>query len=254
MRYCVWSVNRLRPNPSGQDQTFTIWPLGSGFFVAPQVFLTCNHVVNGTELPHQLGDRYQFVQRMSNGSAKESPRFASVVGQDLHLLPNQDAAIFQLNWVPQPYVAVGYSDLGEGREIGIAGYRLPQIIAAQPGGQGLINFIYRVARGIITSTITHAIKPGNGPATAQLNTVEVNFLFVPGNSGGPIFDADTGRVFAFVHGYKDSEIVQRYVNTNAQNLSQGAPAQHVQALHAVYSLGIKLDAIRTELEGFGVAL
>jgi hypothetical protein len=88
----------------------------------------------------------------------------------------------------------------------------------------------------------------------ELQTVEVNFLFVPGNSGGPIFDSETGRVLAFVHGFTDSEIVQRYVNTNEANISAGASPQHVQALHAVYSLGIKLDIVRPELESFGVAL
>jgi len=191
---------------------------------------------------------------MSNGSANQTPRFAPVVGTDLHLYPDRDAAIFQLNGDPRPYVAVGYSDLAEGCEIGIAGYPLPQVVAGQVAGQGLINFIYRVAKGVVTATFTQSIKPGNGPATIQLNTIEVNFLFVPGNSGGPIFDAETGRVFAFVHGFKDSEIVQRFVNTNPQNVAGGAPAQHVQALHAVYSVGIRLDAIRTELQGFGVTL
>jgi hypothetical protein len=252
IRYCVWSVNRLRPNPGTQDQ-FTVWALGSGFFVAPNVFLTCNHVVNGPQLPHQAGDEYQFVQRLSAVTASQSPRFTPVLGADLHLYPDRDAAIFQINWTPQPYASVGYSDLPEGCEIGVAGYPLPQIVQS-PTGQGLINFIYRVAKGVVTATITQSIQPVGGPATTQINTIEVNFLFVPGNSGGPIFDAETGRVFAFVHGFKDSEIVQRFAATNSQNVNQGAPTQHVQALHAVYSLGIRLDAIRTELEGFGVTL
>ena len=111
-----------------------------------------------------------------------------------------------------------------------------------------------VAQGVVTAAIVQSVKPGADPATVQLNTVEVNFLFVPGNSGGPIFDAETGRVYAFVHGYRDSEIVQRFVGTNPQNVSAGAPAQHVQALHAIYSVGIKLDAIRPELERFGATL
>jgi hypothetical protein len=52
----------------------------------------------------------------------------------------------------------------------------------------------------------------------------------------------------------DNQIVQRYSETNQEHVTAGAPAKHIQALHAVYSLGIKLDAIRTELESVGVTL
>jgi len=145
MRYCVWSINRLRPDPPGQDQRVTVWTLGSGFFVSPDVFLTCNHVMNSVEQPHQTGDKYQLVQKMSNGSANASPLFVPVLGTDLHLLPDRDAAIIQLRWEPKPYVALGYDDLEEGCEIGVAGYPLPQIVPAANGGQSLINFTYRVA-------------------------------------------------------------------------------------------------------------
>jgi hypothetical protein len=176
------------------------------------------------------------------------------VGNDLHLFPDRDAAIFQIAWESKPYGAVGYTDIPEGTEIGVAGYPLPQIIAVPNGGPQLINFIYRVAKGVVTSTIRQSLKPGLDPLTIQLSTVEVNFLFVPGNSGGPIFDAETGRIIAYVHGFKDSEIVQRFVDTKQENVNEGAPAKHMQALHAVYSLGIKLDAIQQELERFGVAL
>jgi starvation-inducible outer membrane lipoprotein len=79
-------------------------------------------------------------------------------------------------------------------------------------------------------------------------------MFVPGNSGGPIFDGETGRVIAFVHGFISPEIVQNYENTNAKNIADGAPNKHIQSLHAIYSIGIKLDSVRTELERFGVVL
>jgi hypothetical protein len=254
IRYCVWSINRLRPDPPGQDKRFNALNLGSGFFVAPKVFLTCHHVVNSAKNPHQAGDRYQLVQSLSPNTATSSPHFIPVIGTDLHLFPDRDAAIFQLGGDNHPYVSLGYNDISAGEEIGVAGYPLPRFIVDAAGNLQLTNLIYRVAKGVVTSTVRQSLKPSSEPEIAELNTIEVNFLFVPGNSGGPIFDAETGRVLAYVHGFMDSQIVQRYSDTNQEYITAGAPAKHIQALHAVYSLGIKLDAIKTELEGFGATL
>jgi len=183
-----------------------------------------------------------------------SGQFIPVVGTDLHFFPDRDAAILQLGGIDRPYVSLGYNDISPGEEIGVAGYPLPRLILDANGSLQLVNLIYRVAKGVVTSTVRQSLTPGLEPVTIELKTIEVNFLFVPGNSGGPIFDAETGRVLAYVHGFMDSQIVQRYSDTIQENISAGAPAKHIQALHAVYSLGIKLDAIRTELEGFGVTL
>lgn len=228
--------------------------LGSGFFVAPKIFLTCHHVVNSSKSPHVVGDRYQLAQSLSANSVTGSPQFIPVLGTDLHFFADRDAAILQLGDADRPYVSVGYNDISAGAEIGVAGYPLPRFVLDPAGNLQLANLIYRVAKGVVTSTVRQSLTPGSEPVTVQLNTIEVNFLFVPGNSGGPIFDAETGRVLAYVHGFMDNQIVQRYSETNQEHVTAGAPAKHIQALHAVYSLGIKLDAIRTELEGFGVAL
>jgi S1-C subfamily serine protease len=254
MRHCVWSINRFRPDPPGQDKRFIASNLGSGFFVAPRIFLTCHHVVNSANNPHMTGDRYQLVQSLSDNTAISSLQFIPVVGTDLHLFPDRDAAILQLSDAERPYVSLGYSDISAGAEIGVAGYPLPRFLVDTNGNLQLVNLIYRVAKGVVTSTVRQSLSPTSETETVELKTIEVNFLFVPGNSGGPIFDAETGRVLAYVHGFMDSQIVQRYSDTNQEYITAGAPAKHIQALHAVYSLGIKLDAIRTELDGFGVTL
>jgi len=177
-----------------------------------------------------------------------------VVGTDIHFFPDRDAAILHLSDAERPCVSLSYSDISAGAEIGVAGYPLPRFLVDANGNLQLANLIYRVAKGVVTSTVRQSLSPASETETMELKTIEVNFLFVPGNSGGPIFDAETGRVLAYVHGFMDSQIVQRYSNTNQEYIAAGAPAKHIQALHAVYSLGIKLDAIRTELEGFGVTL
>jgi hypothetical protein len=252
IRYCVWSINRFRPDPLGQDKRFIASNLGSGFFVAPKVFLTCHHVMNSAKNPHMAGDRYQLVQSLSDNTATSSFQFIPTIDMDLHLFPDRDAAILQLNDADRPFASLSYSDISAGAEIGVAGYPLPRFLVDTNGALQLGNLIYRVAKGVVTSTIRQSLSPNSEAGTAELKTIEVNFLFVPGNSGGPIFDAETGRVVAFVHGFMDNQIVQRYSETNQEHVTAGAPAKHIQALHAVYSLGIKLDAIRTELESFGV--
>jgi S1-C subfamily serine protease len=231
-----------------------MWPLGSGFFVAPKVFLTCHHVVNSVMNPHEPGDRYQLVQSLAANTAFATTHFAPTVGTDLHLYPDQDAAILQVPGDGHPFVAISYSDLPDGSEIGVVGYPLSSILPPQNGGPVLTNVVYRVAKGVVTATYSQSIKPGPEPQTATLNTLEVNFLFVPGNSGGPIFDAETGRVLAFVHGFRDTQIVQRFSDTAPVNVTVGAPQKHVESLHAIYSIGIRLDGLRTALEGFGATL
>jgi hypothetical protein len=83
----------------------------------------------------------------------------------------------------------------------------------------------------------------------------VNFLFVPGNSGGPVFAAETGRILGFVRGYRAVKIRESVATaTMIQQLPLGLGDQYIENLNAVYSVAIKLDFIRTTIEGFGVTL
>jgi S1-C subfamily serine protease len=255
IRYCVFSINRFRPDPPNQDQRFRIWPLGSGFFVSPTVFLTCNHVVNGVASPHQAGDKYQLLQNMGSGNMKAIFMPNVNIGQELHIYPQMDMAIVQIpSSNPQPYASLSYADVVEGNEIGVAGYPLSEVTPGPNGEPQFHGFVYRVAKGVITSTVRQYLNPAPDPQTADLSTVEVNFLFVPGNSGGPIFDAETGRVLAYVHGFTNREIIQKLADTLPQHVTAGGPPRHIQSLHAIYSLGIRIENVRTELEGFGVTL
>jgi hypothetical protein len=210
--------------------------------------------MNAARFPHQEGDIYQLIRNA--GTAVQSITIPAVgIGQQLHPFPDFDAAILQTPANnPQPYSAVGYEDTAEGLEIGVAGYPLSQITPGPNGEPQYNGVVYRVAKGVVTSTVRQRLSPIPDPQTAELGTVEVNFLFVPGNSGGPIFDAETGRVLAYVHGFTSREIIQRIADTSNENIAAGADPKHIESLQAVYSLGIKLDNIRGELEKYGVTL
>jgi hypothetical protein len=51
----------------------------------------------------------------------------------------------------------------------------------------------------VTSTFNTQLTTENG-VLQNASVIEVNFLFVPGNSGGTVFDALTGRVGGYVEG------------------------------------------------------
>jgi hypothetical protein len=89
----------------------------------------------------------------------------------------------------------------------------------------------------------------------NMPVLEVNFLFVPGNSGGPVFDAETGRVAAFVHGYRTAKIRERVETVTMINpLPEGTSNTYVENVSALYSLAIKMERARPHLETNGVTL
>lgn len=254
IRYTVFSVIRLRPAANG---TFDCTALGSGFFVSASIFLTCHHVVNSTVAPHQDGDSYRLVALTDSKGAGVQHHMNNVaVGQALHLFPACDLALFQPpNISPQPFVALDYSDQMIGKDIGVAGYPLAALAPAPSGDLAYNGLIFRVARGVMTSAYFTNINQDQAMMLPDVPVLEVNFLFVPGNSGGPVFDAETGRVMAFVHGYTTAKIREKVEHVTMINpLPEGMNGTYIENLNALYSLAIKVDKVRPHLEGFGITL
>jgi hypothetical protein len=84
--------------------------------------------------------------------------------------------------------------------------------------------------------------------------LEVNFMFVSGNSGGPVFEAETGRVVGMVQGIRWAKVAEQIAQITTPNvqLPLGLNANYVACIHAIYSLGIELNCFRSTLEGFGI--
>ncbi len=83
--------------------------------------------------------------------------------------------------------------------------------------------------------------------------IEVNFLFVPGNSGGPIFDAEHGQILGFVHGFQSFTVMEQVTETSLiPELPDGLGRRYVQNISGIYSQGIKIDVARDVLPRFGV--
>ena len=89
----------------------------------------------------------------------------------------------------------------EGEDIGVVGYPVPELRVVN-GNLTLNGLVYRAAKGHVTGRYVASLDA----TLLDIPIVEVNFLFVPGNSGGPVFSAETGRVIGFVSRYRTLRI------------------------------------------------
>jgi hypothetical protein len=147
-----------------------------------------------------------------------------------------------------PYAALSYEDVALGEELGIVGYPLARLITDANGDLLLEGLIYRAAKGPVTGRYSGTLNPN----AHDLPVVEVNFMFVSGNSGGPAFEADTGRIIGMVQGFTWRGIAEETVHTALQQLPLGLSPVYIARIHAIYSWAIQLDCFRTALEGVGV--
>ncbi|MEA2088586.1 MAG: hypothetical protein U9O55_01960 [Patescibacteria group bacterium] len=90
------------------------------------------------------------------------------------------------------------------------------------------------------------LRTDQGVVNCRYQTSQTNYLyeftlaFNPGNSGGPIFDAKTGKVVSLVHGFKSIRIVERensISDEGAKLLKIYKEKAYIETLNANYSLG-----------------
>ncbi|MGD0601846.1 MAG: serine protease [Terriglobales bacterium] len=216
-RHVVCSVIRQRPMPGGNGAR----AIGTGFFVSKDIFITCDHVMNNPGDPHRAGDSYVLVANLTGTSGKVYSIPAPQLGKEISLFPNLDLAVLRVPNTPQdqPYAALEYGDVYEGEGIGVVGYPIPELQVVN-GNITFAAVIYRAAKGSITACFS-----ANDGALQNVPYIEVNFLFVPGNSGGPVFSAKTGRVMGFVRAYRAVKIRESVETTTMiqQLLNGGCP-------------------------------
>jgi hypothetical protein len=177
------------------------------------------------------------------------------VGTDIHLYPDQDFAILLSGSKPdQAFLPISFADIPVGQEIGVAGYPLARIMTDQNGDVTLSGMVFRVAKGVATAYYKTDLDSGDGHPLKETMILEVNFLFVPGNSGGPIFDAETGRAIAYVKGFQRHKIQEVHERCQLIPVPDGMSAEYLDSVYAVYSLGLTLEPVRAQLERFGVSL
>ena len=97
--HAVFAVVRFRPTTT--EGVFATGVVGSGFFVSPTVFMTCNHVMNPLDDPRQAGDFYQLISNPGCGRPAVGYEYKEIVeGANLHSYEDADLALLTLPTPP----------------------------------------------------------------------------------------------------------------------------------------------------------
>lgn len=162
--------------------------LGTAFAVSEDLFITADHVANpqnNVPVGRALGpnDKLLLAQMQADGTT------AVIMGPYQVVASSQahDYAILKSTVVSpriQKYLELDLGPRFEGEEIAVCGYPLASSQAHPENGAITISLNIRVAAGIISSQILE-----NGS-----KKLEVDFAILPGNSGGPIFSINSGKV------------------------------------------------------------
>jgi S1-C subfamily serine protease len=169
---------------------------GTGFVVGQGNWVVTNaHVLPDLLLAGGTAGRLMVVAPAS-GTTAAQPRAATVLGLDR----SRDLALLRIDGAPLPALALAEpGGVREGQSVAIIGF---------PIG-GALGFTPVTHRGIVSSITAIALP---APTASGLNPQAVNRLrqgsfdiyqldatAYPGNSGGPVLDAQTGKVIAVIN-------------------------------------------------------
>ncbi|MCX7700680.1 MAG: trypsin-like peptidase domain-containing protein [Gemmataceae bacterium] len=190
----------------GQDGT------GSGFFVGPGIVMTNAHVLGMLDPNAAKPRRIELV--LNSGEAEE----AKYPGEVLAVDRENDLALLRISaegnpaW-PQPLTIVDGSSLIETQPVFIFGFPLGSTL-----GKAIT-----VAESRVSSL--------RRDATGALNRIQVNGGMHPGNSGGPVVDAEGNVVGVAVSIIRDTSInfavsgerANRFLGGHVKTLALGMP-------------------------------
>ena len=208
MRLATVAITLMEPPQRGQAPKIQI--IGSGVMVAPRVAVTAKHVLQRAEeqikeAQAKGGALRWAVMRLGDARAQLDAegrhivdfQYAMQVGTQYITHQDRDLAIIPLPKLPGNDTTItarvdwSISPL-EGDLIAACGF--PYGVQLHGGKTILSSFV----TGIVSAVIPHPITPASG-RTSYLVQMPLN----PGNSGGPVFDPDTGcligiatRIFA----------------------------------------------------------
>lgn len=199
---------------------------GTGFAVGDGRLIATNaHVVPETTGNEPGQDQLAILARFGSERRVIAVR---LVARDA----DHDLALLRFEGPPLPTVTLGDSDtVREGQAVAFSGFPIGSVLGFSPVTH----------RGIVSS-ITPISVPGN--TASQLKTPSIRSLrsgpfpifqldatAYPGNSGGPLFDADTGEVIGILN-MVFIKTTKEAVLEKPSGISYAIPAQHlVELLH-----------------------
>lgn len=197
---------------------------GTGFAVGPGDLVATNaHVVQAR--PEDAVDRTLVVQ-VSAGPRLWQMRSATVVELDLM----HDLALLKIDGNPLSALELGDSDrTREGQSVAMMGFPIGGVLGFSPvTHRASISSITPISLPAATgqqlsSKVIRSLRGGT------FDIFQLDGTAYPGNSGGPLFDADTGSVLGivnmvFVKGTKESVLSQ------PSGISYAIPSRYVREL------------------------
>jgi serine protease Do len=167
---------------------------GTGFVIGNGMLIATNaHVV-----PEMTGGEsgQDTLMILSRHGTETRPHPVQLVARD----PEHDLAILRLSGPPLPALAIGSSDeVREGQSVAFSGF---------PIG-GALGFSPVTHRGIVSSITPIALPIGNASQLKDKSILrlrsgafpifQLDATAYPGNSGGPLFDAENGEVLGIIN-------------------------------------------------------
>ncbi|RFC36678.1 MAG: Trypsin-like peptidase domain-containing protein [Candidatus Nitrotoga sp. SPKER] len=196
--------------------------LGTGFAVGDGLHIITNaHVV-----PQNLNtEKKESLAIFVGRGAAAKARFATLVEMDVE----HDLALLKISGEPLPALVIGDSDtVKEGETVAFTGFPI-----------GMVLGLYPVTHQAIISAITPIVIPALSTKQLDINVVkrlrapylvfQLDGTAYPGNSGSPLFDPKTGKVFGilnmvFVKGTKEN------VLAHPSGISYAIPSNYIHAI------------------------
>lgn len=198
---------------------------GTGFVVGDGALVATNAHVLPETMNTAIEEVLVVVTPAAHGH-QTAQRIARIVGKD----KDHDLALLRIEGTPLPALTLrGEATVREGQSVAFMGFPIGNAL-------GLVPVTHRA----MVSAITPIAMPGD--TARQLNEKVISRLRAgpfevyqldgtayPGNSGGPLFDAESGEVIGivnmvFVKGSKESAL------TNPSGISFAVPTGHLHQL------------------------
>ncbi|MBI2985087.1 MAG: trypsin-like peptidase domain-containing protein [Candidatus Kerfeldbacteria bacterium] len=247
LKTSVYMIVRGREHDNNGQNGMRWLTLGSGFVAGQYRMLSASHVFddpNNTDplAHHQDTDRYYLLKVDDLGRWHAAIRQLKL-NETLFLYPDRDLAVLYLDegfygvdgkmyHEKNDFIRISKDFHIIGTSVGILGYPLSKLEFddSDINKPRLGNVLLRVDQGVINTRYR---------INEHRHQYEFTMAFNPGNSGGPVFDAKTGRAISIVHGFRVINMrLEEKDLPKAFQPKQYTEKSYLEPLNASYSVGV----------------